>query len=143
MTSAARKLPAPEAARITSTWWRHKRVLLHLDVDPKTLRARMNDNPDHIDQPWVNIGSVRRPEYRWLADDVDQWWIEVNRWRVSTEEMEAGACAGVTRMASRAAGNARRRPPPAGSRTRSTTRSPSADDGSLVTHVRRRISGSS
>ena len=128
---------------ITSTWWRHQVVLAHLDVDPKTLRARMNEAPDDIDQPWVNVGSARRPDYRWLAGEVDRWWIEVNRWRLSNDAMAAGACAGATRMDNRAAGSARRRPPPPASEARSRKPSPSDDDGSLVTLVQRRISAAS
>lgn len=74
---AARKLdfPEPEAsppapdskrashpARIMSTWWRHTQVRAHLDVDPKTLRARMDETPDHIERPWINVGTLGRPD---------------------------------------------------------------------------------
>lgn len=73
--------PAPQAPRITSTWLRHREVLAHLRVDPKTLRARMAENPDHIAPPWINVGSAGRPDYRWLAEKLDPRWMELNRWR--------------------------------------------------------------
>lgn len=62
-----------------TTWWRHREVLAHLRVDPKTLRTRMRENPPDLDPPWVDVSSGRRPEYRWRADEVDAWWIAVNR----------------------------------------------------------------
>ncbi len=64
-----------------STWLRHRDVVAHLHVDPKTLRARMAENPPHLEPPWINVGSLRRPDYRWRAEGVDAWWIAVNRWR--------------------------------------------------------------
>ncbi len=141
--SAAEKIASPNSAGITSTWWRHKQVLAHLDVDGKTLRRRMHENPDHIEQPWINIGSTRRPEYRWLSGEVDRWWIEVNRWRVSTDAMGAGVSVGATRMAGRGAGSAPRERSPRSSKPRSNRPSPKGTDGSLVMRVKKQISGSS
>ena len=63
----------------TAIWLKHREVLAHLRVDPKTLRARMAENPPHLDPPWINIGSERRPDYRWRADAIDPWWVAIHR----------------------------------------------------------------
>ena len=134
------RAPAPRHSGITSTWLRHREVLAHLRVDPKTLRARMAENPDHIAPPWINVGSAGRPDYRWVAENLDSWWMELNRWRASTNETANGACASVIPMARRGAANAPPRPPPRRSSARSKTPSPSDGDGSLATLVSKRIS---
>jgi hypothetical protein len=64
-----------------TTWLKHGEVLALLRVDPKTLRKRMAENPPHIDPPWINIGSDRRPDYRWHEAAVDAWWVAIHRWR--------------------------------------------------------------
>ena len=32
-------------------------ALAHLDVDPKTLRARMHDSPEGIEPAWINAAA--------------------------------------------------------------------------------------
>jgi hypothetical protein len=118
------------------TWLKHSAVLAHLDVDSKTLRARMRENPPAIEPAWINIGSARRPEYRWVAEQIDDWWIEVNRWRVSTSATASGGSAGATQAGRRGAARARIRPRRSGSSPTSSKPSPKADAGSLVTLVR-------
>ena len=118
------------------TWLKHSAVLAHLDVDSKTLRARMRENPPAIEPAWINIGSERRPEYRWVAEQVDDWWIEVNRWRVSTNAVGSGGSAGAIRTARRGAARAQTRPRRSASSPKSSRPSPKDDDGSLVTLVR-------
>ena len=83
-------------------WLRHRAVLEHLGVDPKTLRGRMANSPPHLDTPWINIGSARRPDYRWRADAVDPWWVAVNRWR-SVPAERGNAIRGAPRARARAA----------------------------------------
>lgn len=135
--------PTPRPRAIMSSWLRHREVLAHLRVDPKTLRARMAENPDHIEAPWINAGSAGRPDYRWIAEKVDPWWMELNRWRALTSETKAGACAGVIPMARPAAGSSRPGAPRSTSRKRSTSASHEDTDGSLAMLVRKRISGRS
>lgn len=98
-------------------------MFAHLRVDPKTLRARMAENPDPIAPPWINVGSADRPDYRWLAEKLGPWWMELNGWRrgakrsgakahrrlerrwdrtASTIETVSGACVDVIPMARRA-----------------------------------------
>lgn len=123
------------------TWLKHGAVLAHLDVDPKTLRARMRETPPEIEPAWINIGSERRPEYRWVAERVDDWWIEVNRWRASTSATGSGGSGGATPTARRGAARAPTRPRRSASGPKSSRPSPKADDGSLVTLVRSLTSG--
>jgi hypothetical protein len=141
----ARRSPAPAPSRLRhpklKTWLKHSAVLAHLDVDSKTLRARMRENPPAIEPAWINIGSDRRPEYRWVAEQVDNWWIEVNRWRVSTNAVGSGGSAGATRTARRGAARAPTRPRRSASSPKSSRPSPKDDDGSLVTLVRSLTSG--
>lgn len=133
--------PQPVLAPPVVTWWRHAQVLAHLDVDPKTLKARMSESPEHLARPWINIGSARRPDYRWVAQFIDSWWIGVHEWRRSNDGTMPGASAGAIPMALRAAAGARPAGPPRISSARSRRRSPVDGDGSLATLVRRLISG--
>ena len=118
------------------TWLKHKAVLAHLDVDSKTLRARMRETPPAIEPAWINIGSARRPEYRWMAGRIDAWWIEVNRWRASASATASGGSAGGTRTVRRAAARAPTRPRPSASPPTSSRPSPKDNAGSLATLVR-------
>ena len=137
------KLRVATLPPVMSTWWRHKSVLEHLGVDAKTLRIRMNDNPEGIPTPWINVGSARRPDYRWMAEKVDKWWYEVNLWRVSISVRETGESAGVTLTARPTQGSVPTKHRPNDSRRRSKQQSQKADVGSLATYVRSRISGTS
>ena len=122
------------------TWWKHSQVLEHLQVDPRTLRARMVQTPDHIEPPWIDVGTKRRPRYRWIAERVDRWWIEVNRWRASTSNRTASTgSAGATRTAVRVAGPVRQGAPPVSSSARSRKRPPEDGDGSLTAFAKSRI----
>ena len=124
----------------SSGWWRHRRVLAYLDVDAKTLRDRMVRSPAHIARPWVNIGSARRPDYRWRVEGVDQWWVEVHEWRASREGTAGGAYAGEIPTVDPGHGSARPAGQPSSSRRRSRRAARSESDGSLVTFVKSRIS---
>ncbi len=84
--------------------------------------ARMRQTPDHIERPWLNIGSARRPEYRWMSWEVDRWWVEVHCGDNSRSELgrkpepkardrtasrdgtASGACAGAIPMGKRSGG---------------------------------------
>jgi len=103
----------------------------------------MDETPDHIEKPWINVGTLGRPDYRWVAEKLDSWWIEVNRWRASNEEMARGGSAGATRTGRRTAGSAPPRQPPRNSRSKSKKLPLSADGGSLATLVRNLTSGRS
>ncbi len=70
--------PPPDAA-----WWTHAETSHHLRVDARTLVKMMRQTPEHIERPWVNYGTPRRPFYRWRAEGVDPWWVAVNGWRTS------------------------------------------------------------
>ena len=123
------------------TWWKHVQVLRHLQVDPRTLRARMVQTPDHIEPPWIDIGTKRRPRYRWIVERVDHWWIEVNRWRASTgNRMANTGSAGATRTGERAAGPARQGVPLSSSSGRSRKQPAKEGDGSLTEFARNRLS---
>ena len=123
----------PEESR---GWLRHAEVVAWLQVDRRTLRARMAATPPHIERPWLNIGSAARPEYRWRAARIDTWWIEVHAWRASNEDLAGGASAGATPTAAPAAAPAPTSAPPSGSPGRSSRRRPRAGDGSLPGFVR-------
>jgi len=125
----------PEESSIRG-WLRHAEVLAWLRVDRRTLRARMAATPPQIERPWLNIGSAARPEYRWRADRIDTWWIEVHAWRASNEETASGASAGATPMAAPAAAPAPTSAPPSASPARSSRRPRRAGDGSLLEFVR-------
>ena len=127
--------PTPEPVS-ESRWLRHAEVVSYLRVDRRTLRDRMVTTPDHIERPWLNIGSTGRPEYRWRADRIDTWWIEVQTWRASNEELAGGASAGATPMAAPAAAPAPTSAPPSGSPGRSSKPRPRAGGGSLLDFVR-------
>jgi len=125
----------PEESSIRG-WLRHAEVLAWLRVDRRTLRTRMAATPPHIERPWLNIGSAARPEYRWRADRIDTWWIEVHAWRASNDETASGACAGATPTAAPAAAPAPTSGPPSGSSSKSGARRPKGDAGSLLGFVR-------
>jgi len=62
----------------------HQEVVEILRVSPHVLRQRMRETPDHISQPWLQVGgSAKRPRYRWLKEQLQTWWQEINSWRVA------------------------------------------------------------
>ncbi|GMV27645.1 MAG: hypothetical protein AMXMBFR58_36760 [Phycisphaerae bacterium] len=127
---------ARASTQADSTWWTHTEVRNHLRVDVRTLFERMRDTPSHIKRPWVNIGSAKKPTYRWRSAVVDNWWIEVNEWRASTIGATATGSVGATPTVRRGRGSAQTSRRPGGSSAKSSRSSPKDDAGSLVTLVR-------
>lgn len=118
------------------SWWSHQEVLAHLRVDSRTLKDRMTATAPHIPHPWVQLGTRKRPVYRWRASKVDAWWLEVSKWQASKNETANTASAGATRTGRRDRVNVRPPPAPSGCSGRSRKPSPKDDAGSLVTLVK-------
>ena len=130
MTATAQQ-PAPPYDWVSHAW-----VISHLCVNSRTLKARMQATPEHIERPWVNYGSAAKPRYKWAKQLVDGWWMEVNRWRASQDEETVGASAGGTLTAVPGVGSLRPSAPPRSSSAKSKKPSVSAGGGSLVTLAR-------
>lgn len=113
-------------------WWIHARVAEYLSVDKGTLRRRMGETPDHIEKPWTNYGTEQRPRWSWCAAGIDEWWIEVNAWRVSRNGTASGAFDGGTPTAVRGRGRSRRNGPQPSLRAKSKTTSGKAGGGNLA-----------
>ena len=58
-------------------WMTHKEVAQHLRVDTRKLRRAMGMRA--TTKPWVDVGSEKRPIYRWRRDGVDAWWADVHQ----------------------------------------------------------------
>ncbi len=118
---------------MTARYASHSEILDELAIGPQTLRAMMADGEEAgIRRPWVDVGSSRRPCYRWRIDQVDRWVEEVSEWRRSTRRKaaRAGSSAG-ERAARTAPDGAPTDAPPSASRPRSTGRRPRANGGKL------------
>ena len=114
-------------------WCTHKEVLQHLGVHSRTLTRAMAATPTHIQRPWVDMGSGKKPHYRWDSRRIDRWWSEVNEWRSSRNGRTVGTgCAGEIRGAAVGAGRLRTSRPPA--RSNGSPRKPQhkGSGGSLV-----------
>ena len=88
----------PTKGVLSMDWWRHKEVLAHLRVDPRTLKKMMRATPPHIEPPWVNVGGADRPRYMWARAEVDSWYREVSKWRTLNYAQENTEFDGETRM---------------------------------------------
>ncbi len=117
-------------------WWTHEETYRHLRVDPRTLATAMRGTPDHIDAPWIDIGSGRKHNYRWEASEVDRWWREVHQWRASKNEARATGSGGGTRTASRGHGSVQTTGRQKRSKGRSKGVEHSESAGSLIAHLR-------
>ena len=109
------RIPHAEAARL-------------LGISPRTLKRGMDVTPPG-EELWAELGTEKRPEYRWNADPdaLRTWWERVRGWRASTSAATPGASAGEIptaapdpgarppkRPRSRSAGKSRLQPPSAG-----------------------------
>ena len=117
-------------------WWTHKEVQEYLKIDPRTLRKRMDETPAHITVPWLNIGTQRKPRFHWQKGAVDNWWIEVNRWRASQNETTATPCAGGTQAASQCVSRFQIAQQQRSSRRKSRARGKQTAAGPLTTYVK-------
>lgn len=127
---------APAVAGSGGGWWPHGRVAQYLAVDARTLKARMQETPEDIERPWLNIGSAKSPQYRWQMDFIDTWWWRINQWRTSRNEEGSTGSAGAARMGSGAAGTALTRLPPVRSREKLNRPSQKGATGSLTEFAR-------
>ena len=59
-------------------WLTHDEAAARLRVHPETLSNTMaHAASDGTPAPAVNIGSEARPRYRWVAADLDAWWLQI------------------------------------------------------------------
>ena len=107
-----------------------------LRIDRQTLRRRMNDTPPDVDRPWVNVGSARRPVYRWDPTRITSWLEEVQAWQASTNETDGSGSGGGTRTGPPARARSPREKRRGGSGGRSKPASPPDDGGNLLTLAR-------
>ena len=78
-----------------------KQVRKLLEIgEPRTLRAMMDETPEHIERPWVQVGvGAKRPRFRWQpGDPLWRWLREVTEWRaLEGKRTGSGTSAGATR----------------------------------------------
>ena len=106
----------------------------------RVLRLLESHGPPTLVPTAAGVGTNRH-HWRWTADELTDWWKEVNAWRASTSGMAAGESDGVTPMGRRdvaSAPTARRRKRSAAT---SSGQSRRAGGGSLVTLARSLTSG--
>ena len=114
----------------STTWLCADEVCARLRCSWDTVRARMTTTTTTTAA--VNIGSAKRPVWRFDAAVLDAWWREACR--ASTETLVApnGVSVGATPTAARTPATSRRGRRPGSSSARSKTTTPSADRGNLV-----------
>ena len=133
--SSSSGLASTDNGTLDRRWRRHAEVLKHLAVDHRILQVAMRSTPDHIEKPWVDVGTQAAPRYRWDATRVDAWWKELHAWRRSKEEQTDTLCGGVTLTAPRVPVPAQKRRPRTASSPTSSELSPKGGVGSLLTLV--------
>ena len=122
-----------------SAWVSTRQAAEHLGLAPRTL-IRMALTAGAAPAPMAAVGG-RRPTYRWKLALLDGWLEEYGKWHTSNASAARGSSDGATRTGPSGRGAARPRRPRASSRATSSTKSPSAADGSLVTLARSLASG--
>lgn len=123
---AASAAPAP-------LWATHREVLAHLRLEPRTIRVLMAATIEAgIAPPWADVGLGRRPCYRWRLDLVDDWLVEVTRWRTSRAADGDGPSGGVIPMDGSESSPARPSTRRAPTSSLPTRRSAAADTTSLA-----------
>jgi hypothetical protein len=106
---------------MTDVWLSVQEVARRVKRCDDIVRERMRETPPHIAQPWVNVASDKRPEWRFTnAAAVDAWWEELHRWRASESAAASGKSDGASPAASAAS-------PSPGSATRTRFSRPSRD----------------
>jgi hypothetical protein len=113
-------------------WCTHQETLKHLGVHPRTLKRAMAVTPEHIQRPWIDMGSKSKAHYRWDVRRLDRWWEDLNQWRASTNGRQAIESVGGTQMGAVAVREPRISKQPVRSRGSLKRRQPKGSDGNLV-----------
>ena len=110
----------------------HAGLLEYLSLDKKTVRKLMGRTPEHIDKPWVNYGTAKRPRYHWKADKIDRWFREVTTWQTSEKDAEGTRFAGEPQMERKSRSNAQTKRRQKRSKGRLSDAKPLDKSGSLL-----------
>ena len=103
MEAVAENLDKPQGF----AWLTHDEAAARLRVHPETLKNTLvRASSAATPAPAVNIGTEARPRYRWIADEIDSWWLEARG--VAKGEVDRKSATGRSR-AGTARGKAKRR----------------------------------
>lgn len=125
---------------MSDVWLTHDQALARLDVGKQALRKAMaegqkaakkvgGDEGERYLAPVNNIGSDKRPKWRWRIDRIDDWFELVGKWRQSPRGGKSGSSAGETRTKPSGTKPARPETQPESSSERSSTSTRSAAAG--------------
>lgn len=61
--------------RPETRWVRHREVIEHLNLDPRTLRGLMRRTPPAAACPWVDVGLGKQSRFRWESLAAAEEWL--------------------------------------------------------------------